>query len=266
VDEIEVYQGDCLEVMGRIPAASIDLILADPPYGTTACKWDSVIPFAPMWAAIERVIKPNGAVVLFGSQPFTSALVMSKPEWFKYCWVWEKTRPSGFVHAKNAPLKGHEDIAVFSEGGISHASLSEQRTPYYPQGLRAFNRETYRPHRDTTFTPIIGHRPSHKKTIFQEHTNYPQTVLKFANPNHDTLHPTQKPVALLAYFIRTYTNKGETVLDFCMGSGSTGAACIEEGRRFIGIEKDAEYYRIASERLERERTKPRTMRMELDPA
>jgi DNA modification methylase len=241
---VQLYHGDCLEVMATLPAASVDMILADPPYGTTACKWDSVIPFAPMWAAIERVIKPNGAVVLFGSQPFTSALVMSKPEWFKYSMVWNKRLAGNFLIAKVQPLKVHEDIDVFSQRGGA----------YYPQ-MRKGIRRTKGGGRSNLW--------SLSKTKTTNSDYHPLSILDIPNTERAPLHPTQKPVALLAYLIRTYTNKGETVLDFCMGSGSTGAACIEEGRDFIGIEKDAEYFEVARKRIEAEQVKPRTMRMEM---
>ena len=246
---IELYCGDCLEIMPTLPDHCADMILADLPYGTTACKWDTVIPFEPLWAQYKRIIKPRGAIVLFGSQPFTSALVMSNAEWFKYSWVWRKTRPSGFVHAKNAPLKTHEDIAVFSSGAINHATCTNNRMVYYPQGLEPFGKETYRPHRDTKFTQIIGHRPSHKNTIYQEFTNYPVSVIEFPNPNDDSPHPTKKPVALCEYLIRTYTNEGEAVLDNVMGSGTSLVACVNTGRNGIGIELDASYFAIAQRRI-----------------
>jgi DNA modification methylase len=247
VSDVRLYHGDCLDILPTLPAASVDMILADPPYGTTACKWDSVIPFAPMWAAIERVIKPNGAVVLFGSQPFTSALVMSKPGWFRYCWVWEKNKTTGYLDANRKPLKAHEDIAVFYEG----------QPTYNPQMTRV-KRAIYK-HKANR----AEHYNSHNAIVKDNGGKaYPPTIV-YCEGEAFAVHPTQKPVALLAYLIRTYTNKGETVLDFCMGSGSTGAACIEEGRDFIGIEKDAEYFKVAAERIERERTKPRTLRMEM---
>jgi DNA modification methylase len=250
---ISLHNGDCLDILPTLPAHSVDMILADPPYGTTACKWDSVIPFVPMWEAIERVIKPNGAVVLFGSQPFTSALVMSKPRWFKYCWTWDKERGVGHLVAKYRPMQRTEDIAVFGRSTIKYHPVMQKR-PKPEWSIERGRRSA-----------IMGNHKSvtHEGKMLTH--RHPTTVLAFPWSPTVTLHPTQKPVALLAYLIRTYTNKGETVLDFCMGSGSTGAACIEEGRDFIGIEKDAEYYRIAAERIERERTKPRTLRMEMTP-
>ena len=248
--KIDLMQGDCLKEMKGIPDGSIDMVLTDPPYGTTACKWDKIIPLEPMWEQLKRVIKPNGAIVMTASQPFTSTLIASNMKMFKYCWVWEKTRPSGFVHAKNAPLKAHEDIVVFSGGAVNHSTCTNNRMPYYPQGLVPYGKETYRPHRDKKFAEHIGHRPSHKKTIFQEFTNYPRTVLRFPNPNRGNIHPTQKPVALMEYLIRTYTNPGETVLDFAMGSGTTGVACANLNRGFAGIEMDMNYFNIAQTRIE----------------
>jgi DNA modification methylase len=215
---------------------------------TTACKWDSVIPFAPMWEAIERVIKPNGAIVLFGSQPFTSALVMSKPEWFRYEWIWEKGKSTGWLDANRKPLKVHDNICVFYDA-----------------------MPTYNPQKAAAKKQVFKHGAD-RAALYRTHgaivtsnggEAFPNSIVYASNAQTVSIHPTQKPVALLAYLIRTYTNKGETVLDFCMGSGSTGAACIEEGRDFIGIEKDEGYFEIASERLEREQTKPRTLRMEM---
>lgn len=246
----QLYHGDCLEIMPTLEAQSFDAIIADLPYGTTACKWDTVIPFEPLWREYKRLIKPRGAIVLFGSQPFTSLLVTSNLEWFKYVWIWRKPRPLGFVHAKNAPLRAHEEIAIFSSGVVNHETCTDRRMTYFPQGLIYYGQETYRPNRDKVFTEIIGHRPSHKKTIFQEHTNYPQSIIEFPNPNNGNSHPTQKPVALLEYLVRTYTNEGDTVLDNVMGSGTTGVACQQTGRNFVGIEKDAAYFEIARRRIE----------------
>lgn len=233
--------GECLERMVEIPDGSVDMVMADLPYGTTACKWDSVIPFEPLWAAYRRVCKKNAAIVLTASQPFTTVLINSNFPDFKYCWVWEKTVCGDIFNAKNKPLKKHEDICVFSTG--TTANGSERRMPYFPQGLqptfkKAKNRETIR----AFFAP----RPSHKAEYIQDQTGYPTSVLKFANDRG--LHPTQKPVALMEYLIRTYTNEGETVLDNTMGSGTTGVACVNTGRSFIGIERDEKYFAIAQAR------------------
>lgn len=244
-----LHHGDCLEVMPGLEAGSVDCVIADPPYGTTACAWDSVIPFAPMWAAIKHAAKPRAAVVCFGSQPFTSALVMSNLAWFKYAWVWEKSMLGDIMNAKNKPLKKHEDIAVFSEG--TTANKSDRRMPYHPQGTRAIDvvkRNYYRLDGQASFKPK---RPSHGVFLRQELTNYPVSILRFPNGNHDSPHPTAKPI------IRTYTNPGETVLDFTMGSGTTGVACMMEGRNFIGIELDPGYFKIASKRIADAAAQPR---------
>jgi site-specific DNA-methyltransferase (adenine-specific) len=243
---MKLLHGDCLELLPTLADGSVDLVLTDPPYGTTACVWDAVIPFEPMWAALRRVIKPNRAVVMTASQPFTSALIMSNAAWFKYCWVWRKSRPSGFAQARNMPLKDYEDVAVFSEGVTVHASQSVRRMPYNPQGLVKFDKpKTYekKSYSDSSFSK----RPSHG-AYQQEEGNFPRQVLDVASES-GTVHPTQKPVALMEYLIRTYTNPGETVLDFTMGSGTTGVACANTGRKFIGIERDPEYFAIAQKRI-----------------
>ena len=242
----ELLMGDCLELMAKIPTGSVDLVLTDPPYGTTACKWDSVIPLEPMWAAVRRVLKPNGAAVFTASQPFTSALVMSNVEWFKYCLVWEKTRATGHVHAKNKPMKRHEDVLVFSSGTTVHAAQSESRMTYNPQGLVRKEKPTVRKAGGTS-DAVMGSRPSHKD-VLQEFEGYPDSILRVASEGK-TVHPTQKPVALMEYLIRTYTNTDETVLDFTMGSGTTGVAAMNCGRNFIGIERDEKYFDIAERRL-----------------
>lgn len=243
---VDLMLGDCLEMMAEIEDGSVDMVLTDPPYGTTACKWDAVIPFEPMWAGVKRVLKKNGAAVFTASQPFTSALVMSNAEWFKYCWVWRKSRPSGFAQARNMPLKDYEDVVVFSEGVTVHASQSMRRMPYNPQGLVKFDKpKKYekKSYSDSAFSK----RPSHG-AYQQEEGNFPRQVLDVPSES-GTVHPTQKPVALMEYLIKTYTNEGEVVLDFTMGSGTTGVACMNTGRRFIGIERDEGYFDIAEKRI-----------------
>ena len=250
--EVNLMQGDCLELMKSIPDASVDMILCDLPYGTTACKWDSVIPFAGLWSEYRRIISFNGAIVLTASQPFTSALVMSATDLFKYCLVWEKSRATGHVHAKNKPMKSHEDICVFSPGTTVHASQSKSRMVYNPQGIIDIERESYRPSRGVSGSDVTcSLRPSHKQTVKQTATGYPKSVQRF-NSEHNVgaFHPTQKPVALMEYLIRTYTHEGMTVLDNCMGSGTTGVACANTGRKFIGIEMDSGYFQIAKDRIE----------------
>ena len=234
----KIYNEDCLEGMKRIPDKSIDMILCDLPYGTTACKWDTIIPFEPLWEQYERVIKDNGAIVLTASQPFTSALVMSNPDWFKYAWVWVKTKASGHLDAKRKPMKKHEDVLVF--GGKGYPI-------YNPQGLvnGVFKNGRNVDMTDRVYSQYKNHGVSRKG-------NYPKTVLEFANPSgKGHLHPTQKPVALFEYLIRTYTSEGETVLDNCMGSGTTAIACINTNRNYIGFELDKHYCDIANERIQK---------------
>ena len=243
-----LYQGDCLEQMQlMIPDESIDLILTDPPYGTTACKWDSIIPLEPMWEQLKRIIKSNGAIVMTASQPFTTTLITSNMDMFKYCWVWEKARPSGFAQAKNKPLSNHEDILVFSNGVTVHKSQSKNRMIYNPQRLVRINKEVKNNSKSFEKDSVFSNRKNAKDCYIQEFTNYPKTTLKFKN--EVGFHPTQKPVALMEYLIKTYTNPDEVVLDFTMGSGTTGVACDNVGRHFIGIEQDEKYFKIASERI-----------------
>lgn len=241
---INLMQGDCLELMSLIPDGSVDMVLCDLPYGTTACTWDVVIPFDQLWAEYERIAKEDAAIVLTASQPFTVALIASKLSLFKYCWVWRKSKGSGFLNSKNAPIKMHEDIVVFSKG--TTANKSPRRMKYNPQGLVKVDRVRRQPVQPDS----VGNRPSRSADTYnQEFTGYPSTVLEF--PNDGTkLHPTQKPVALMEYLIRTYTNEGDTVLDNCMGSGTTGVACVNTGRKFIGMEMDAGYFDIARKRIE----------------
>ena len=223
--------GDCLERMKEIPDGSVDLILADPPYGTTACKWDSVIDLPSMWEQLKRIIKPNGAIVLFGAEPFTSVLITSNLKMFKYCWYWKKNRATGVLNAKKQPLREIEDICVFNV------------KQYNPQGLITSNNPSRNSKKDS-----VVYGKGQTKSYVQEFTNYPKQTLQFDCVQR-TVHPTQKPVALMEYLIKTYTQEGETVLDFTMGSGTTGVACKNTGRKFIGIEKDAGYFEIAKQRL-----------------
>ena len=245
-----LMQGDCLERMAEIPDGSVDLVLTDPPYGTTACKWDAVIPFEPMWAQVWRVLKPNGAAVFTASQPFTSALIASNMRGFKYEWIWRKSKGANFTHAKNMPIKFHENVVVFSDAPIGHhVQLGARRMAYNPQGLRKVDKVWSRPRKYEN-----GHglkRESHKLDRVLEFEGYPTSILDFPNSDNRERghHPTQKPVALMEYLIRTYTNPGETVLDFTMGSGTTGVACVNTGRRFIGIERDETYFQIAQSRI-----------------
>ena len=244
---INLMQGECLELMKTIPDGSVDMVLTDPPYGTTACKWDSVIPFEPMWEQLKRVTKKNGAIVMTASQPFTSALVMSNVRGFAYVWSWVKTRPTGFANAKKQPLRCVEDVLVFYS----------IRPTYNPQGLVRINKEcrnsksaggdTVRG--ETANSLGKGSLRTGGASYVQEFTNYPRQTLEFPHDSVDRLHPTQKPVALMEYLIKTYTNEGEVVLDFTMGSGTTGVACKNLNRSFIGIELDETYFNIAKERI-----------------
>ena len=238
--------GNCLEQMKNIPDHSIDLILTDPPYGTTACTWDSVIPLEPMWEQLKRIIKPNGAVLLFSSQPFTTNLISSNMGMFKYEIIWNKTKAGNFIQAKNCPLKLHENITVFSQGVVIHEGQSSRRMAYFPQGVKDVEKEWSRP---KVYDSEHGYkRPSHQtnRKILKE--GYPSSVVKFGS-EHNPPHPTQKPVALMEYLIKTYTNEGETVLDFTMGSGTTGVAALGCSRKFIGVEMDENYFQMAKERI-----------------
>ena len=236
-----LYHADCLDVLPTFPAASVDAVIADTPYGTTACRWDAPIPFEPMWAAIKHVVKRNAAVVLFGSQPFTSALVMSNPKWFRYELIWEKTMPTGFLDANRKPMRNHENVLVFADGRTAYNPQMRDGRPY-TQVRRASGGPAL------TADPNILHGPS---VTVNKGTRYPYSVFRTSNCEPDRgLHPTQKPVALLDYLVRTYTNEGETVLDFTCGSGTTGVACLNTGRRFIGVELDEHYFDVAARRLE----------------
>jgi site-specific DNA-methyltransferase (adenine-specific) len=254
MDDVTLIEGDCLQIMPTLPPASFDMICADLPYGTTACSWDVVIPFEPLWAEYKRLIKPRGAIVLFGSQPFTSLLVCSNLEWFKYVWVWEKTIGTDHWNAHSKPVKAHEDVAVFSPGTV--ASGSPNRMKFNPQrtaGDTWIKRQVTDPHGG-----VYGDtRKSIETGILRSNTGrHPRTIIRFANPNHANEHPTQKPVALLEYLIRTYTNEGDAVLDNTMGSGTTLVACIQTGRRGTGIELRRDYFEIAEERCRKARLQP----------
>lgn len=325
IEKCELWHGDCLELMKEIPSGSVDLILTDPPYGTTACKWDSVIPFEPMWEQLKRIVKRGGAIVLFGSEPFSSLLRASNIDWYKYDWIWEKEQSSSGLQAKIAPMKIHEIISVFGDNrppfdtttafdnlkkymiserekmGLSNKQLkellqSDMASHYFTtksqftipvksayeklQKTGLFNRDYSDIRREydaenekikakrkeeqfSTYNPQMTNGKAYKghfapdaevhgkSTHYVKDNNgtrYPTSVLRFNRAKG--LHPTQKPVALLEYLIKTYTNEGETVLDFTMGSGSTGVACVNTNRHFIGIELDEGYFNIAKKRIE----------------
>jgi site-specific DNA-methyltransferase (adenine-specific) len=237
-----LHHGDCLEVMAGLPDASVDMILCDLPYGTTACKWDSVIPFEPLWAQYRRVAKRNAAIVLTASQPFTSALVMSSPRMFKCEWIWEKNRGSNFAATKWQPMKEHESVLVFSAGVPTYNPIRESRNGgglgLIGKTIKASN---------TGKREAMGGFVSHVDRVLPA-DRVPRSIQRFNT--QVGLHPTQKPVALMEYMIRTYTHEGDVVLDNCMGSGTVGVACANTGRRFIGIERDDHYFAIASSRIE----------------
>lgn len=233
---VQLIQGDCLEKMKDIPDKSIDMILCDLPYGTTACKWDTIIPFEPLWVQYKRIIKDRGAIVLFGSEPFSSYLRMSNIKQFKYDWIWDKVRPSGFQIAKYNPMKRHEIISVFQDG-----------SNWYPQKEKRNKPVKGRVYSSSDSSPLKYNDGVIR--VYDEKN--PQSIIVFSKQSDGKyIHPTQKPVALLEYLIKTYTLEGETVLDNCMGSGSTGVACLNTKRNFIGIEKDDKYFEIAKKRIE----------------
>jgi site-specific DNA-methyltransferase (adenine-specific) len=237
----ELYNGDCITILKNIPDKSIDSIITDPPYGTTNLKWDSVINLEELWYELKRVRKP---IIMFGTQPFTTVLISSNMDEFKYCLVWEKTKAGNFQQAPNCPLKKHEDIIVFSDGVVGHVSQTSKRMTYNPQGLlptkKIIKREMIAdPHGFQRKNGII-------KGFTQNFENYPSSVLKFGSV-HNPPHPTQKPIELMEY---TYSNTGDTILDFTMGSGTTGVAAIKNKRKFVGIEMDKNYFDIAKNRME----------------
>jgi len=230
---IQLIHGDCLEKMADIADGSVDMILCDLPYGTTACKWDTVIPFDPLWAQYRRIAKRNAAIVLTASQPFTTALIASNMREFRYTWVWDKKLSSGSLNASHRPMKRHEDVCVFSQG----------RSAYFPEMRMGVMRTKGGGKASECYGKVVP-----TKSLSDQY--FPTTILEFSNANQrGKVHPTQKPVALMEYLIRTYTQEGETVLDNCMGSGTTGVACINTGRKFIGIERDEKYFQIATDRI-----------------
>jgi site-specific DNA-methyltransferase (adenine-specific) len=247
----KLFCGDCLEIMPIIPDGSVDLILTDPPYGTTACNWDSVIPFDEMWKHLNRIIKKNGAIVLFGSEPFSSALRMSNIKNYKYDWIWHKNNTSGFALAKKQPMRNHEIISVFYNKQCTYNYIKEPRQMS----------ESSKKRMEYAFTSTKGINQQQngiKKVQFipeDKELSYPKTIKFFeniANNSKERVHPTQKPVALMEYLIKTYTNENEIVLDFTIGSGTTAVACEKTNRKWIGIEMLEKYCKIAKERIENE--------------
>jgi site-specific DNA-methyltransferase (adenine-specific) len=242
-------EGDCLQLMREIPDASVNLILCDLPYGTTACAWDSVIPMTDLWMEYRRLLSEVGSVVLTAAQPFTTAVTYPALDLFKHASVWVKNRPTGPQHAKNRPMSKHEDILVFSKGKMGHAvQLGHRRMTYNPQGVKDAGVKTITA--KGSHSSLTGPRPNQVGRVYTAQTGFPHTVLHF-DKEETHLHPTQKPVALMEYLVRTYTNEGMVVLDNCMGSGTTGVACANTGRRFIGMEMNADYFDIACDRVEK---------------
>jgi DNA modification methylase len=237
-----IWHGDCLDLMRNIPDGSIDMILADLPYGTTACKWDEIIPFNELWKQYERIIKPNRAIVLTASQPFTSALVMSNLKMFKYEWIWEKSKASNFLLAKKQPLKAHENILVFANGTPNYYPQKTQGKPYYRGGIK-----------EKHDNPEVSNNiPNYHSHIIksEDGLRLPRSVQYFRTAEFDgKFHPTQKPIALFEYLIKTYTNEGELVLDNAAGSGTTAIACLKTKRQFIVIEKEEKYYTAILKRI-----------------
>jgi site-specific DNA-methyltransferase (adenine-specific) len=241
-----LIKGNCLDKMKEIESGSIDMILTDPPYGTTACKWDSVIPFKPMWEQLERVTKKNGAIVFTASQPFTSLLVMSNLDMFKYTWVYKKRCASNFAQARYAPMKEHEDVLVFAKGKVNYYPIKEERQGGGSKRVKHLFSDATR-HKTGKFVGAMSGDYNKKA----DELRYPSSIQEFNNraSGDRGMHPTQKPVALMEYLIKTYTNENETVLDFTMGSGTTGVACKNLNRNFIGIELDQDYFEIAKKRI-----------------
>ena len=238
MSEQELIRGDCLIEMPKIESGRVDMVLTDPPYGTTACKWDSIIPLEPMWKQLHRVIKPNGAIVMTASQPFTTTLIASNMKMFRYCWVWEKSKATGFLNAKKQPLRASEDVVVFY-GKQSTYNPQMTEGSAYNKGVR----------KQQSRGDVYGAFKQVK--VSTDGGRYPRSVQYFKTAESEGgHHKSQKPVALMEYLIKTYTNEGDTVLDFTMGSGTTGVACANLNRNFIGIEMDEAYFEIAKRRIE----------------
>lgn len=243
----KLYCGDCLELMKDIPDGSVEMILCDPPYGTTACAWDTVIPFEPMWEQLKRIVKPNGAVVFTASEPFAAALIMSNPTMFRHEWIYKKRCASNFAQAKYAPMKEHELVLVFGKNKVNYYPIKEERIGSGKSRVQYDFSDATR-HKSGEFVGAMHGAYNPKASDMR----YPSSVQEFNNraKGDRGFHPTQKPVKLCEYLIKTYTQEGETVLDFTMGSGTTGVACVNTGRRFIGMELDEKYFQTAKSRIE----------------
>lgn len=238
----DLYNGDCLDVMKTLPDDSVDMVLADPPYGSTACNWDSIIPLEPLWKELKRITKEKVAIVMMASQPFTTTLISSNTGMFKYCWVWEKNFSTNFLHAKRQPLRKTEDIVVWQKGTSFYYPI--KTTGHIPtQSAKGLS------------NGVLWHGDNVRDYKGGDTTRYPVNILRFKSPDpKNRLHPTQKPVDLMEYLIKTYTTENETVLDFTMGSGTTGVACVRTKRNFIGIELDEKYFGVAKDRIDQEST------------
>lgn len=244
-ENYKLFHGDCLELMKDIDSNSTQLILADLPYKVTGLRWDTIIPFEPLWEQYERIIKDNGAIVLTAMQPFTTDLIMSNRKLFKYTWVWNKVKPGNFLTAKLKPMQNHEDIVVFSKANA--ANCNKNNMLYIPQLEQREKVRKYKKEDDS----VIYSRRNTVSVEYATYFKYPKSIIQISNANQkNKIHPTQKPVALFEYLIKTYTNEGDIVLDNCVGSGTTGVACMNTNRKFIGIEKDDGYFNIAKTRIE----------------
>lgn len=254
MDRMNIYHGDCLEVMPTLPPASVDAIITDLPYGTTACDWDSIIPLAPMWEQVKRVLKPTGIFITTASQPFTSNLIMSNIEMFKHCWYWEKSKGANFSASSFQPLKIIEDIVLFSNGAITFTNGAGGNITFNPQKgelKKPYTRDHSKNKSDDFLKTKSGTAFLRKQNFEKiEYTaSHPRNLLYASTDGDGRVHPTQKPVAIYEYLIRTYTNPDEVVLDIAMGSGTTGVAAVKTGRSFIGIEKEQKYFELASRRI-----------------
>lgn len=254
MSEVKLYKGDCLEIMKDIPDRSIDFICGDLPYGILACKWDSQIPLEPLWEQYERIIRDDGAIALFGTQPFTTTLIASRMELYRYSWVWVKEKGSNFQLANIQPLKKTEDICMFSKARAANGAKPPMR--YFPQLEERDIPLKYGGGRNVGGELLHKHSMKELNKVYN--TRHPTNILCFTkNYGQENFHPTQKPTDLLSYLIRTYTREGEWVLDNCMGSGSTGVACVETDRNFIGIEKEEKYHAISRMRIDKALSAPK---------
>lgn len=251
-EEYKLYNGDCLTVMDKLieQGVKVDAVITDPPYGTTDCKWDIVIPFDKMWNRLNKLIKPTGAILLFATEPFATKLRISNFDNYKYDWYWKKSKSSLYQHAKNRPMRAIENVCVFSKSKWGHkAQLRDKRMEYNPQGISSIGVKTVT--KNFNAGGVVGERPNQIGKQYEAFTGFPNDVLEFKSiTGKSCLHPTQKPVDLLEYLIRTYTNENDLVLDFTMGSGSTGVACVNTNRKFIGVEINEKYFNIAKDRIE----------------